>query len=302
MFVTGDDPQLLLNLLCLTNSAPFLALINLHLARGQLARSYEVGIIQQTPVPSLEGPAKRLSQLALTAHDLTRSFARSQEATRAFCLPTLVQDRGELLSSRLNPARNEVTAAQIRLIAIQAEVDRIITGLYGLRVSDLVFAWEEVAGLQQAEIESVVEEDTESDSGLDTADSRSTVEDLVMWCLGSAFGRWDVRFAIDPTLLPKLQGPFDPLPRCSPGMLVGPDGLPAHSGSIVSKEWLRARPNVITFPDTSTLDVSRSTPNAPRSTIPDSAYPLEEPPQSADLLAPPIGKKELWPVALLSPA
>ncbi len=54
----------------------------------------------------------------------------------------------------------------------------------------------------------------------------SVVSDFLMWCVGVAFGRWDVRFALDPNKLPPLPGPFDPLPVCSPGMLTGADGLP----------------------------------------------------------------------------
>jgi len=66
-----------------------------------------------------------------------------------------------------------------------------------------------------------------------------------MWCVGVAFGRWDVRFALDPTLLSALQGPFDPLPRCAPGALVGPDRLPpARAADIAPEAWLRARENV----------------------------------------------------------
>ena len=41
---------------------------------------------------------------------------------------------------------------------------------------------------------------------------------------------------------------FDPLPVCPPGMLVGPDGLPAEPNRIVSEEWLRARPDANTLP------------------------------------------------------
>jgi hypothetical protein len=71
---------------------------------------------------------------------------------------------------------------------------------------------------------------------------------LVSYLLGAVFGRWDIRIALDPSLAPELHGPFEPLPVCSPGMLVGADGLPATSGRIVSEAWLRARPNVITLP------------------------------------------------------
>ena len=50
------------------------------------------------------------------------------------------------------------------------------------------------------------------------------------------------------SLAPKLQGPFERLPRIAPGGLVGPDGLFATEHAIASEAWLRARPNVITLP------------------------------------------------------
>ncbi len=83
--------------------------------------------------------------------------------------------------------------------------------------------------------------------------------------VGVAFGRWDVRIAIDQSLAPKLPDPFDPLPVCPPGMLVGPDGLPAEPNRIVSEEWLRVRPDANTLPP----DGSVKNP-----AIPDSEYPL----------------------------
>jgi len=71
---------------------------------------------------------------------------------------------------------------------------------------------------------------------------------LFMYGVGIPLGRWDVRFAQDPSLAPKLSDPFDPLPVCQPGMLVSPEGLPAEPGRIVSKEWLRTRPDANTLP------------------------------------------------------
>ena len=103
-------------------------------------------------------------------------------------------------------------------------------------------------------------------------DSRGTANwfvyssaDLLQYLVGLAYGRWDIRVALDPSLAPVLADPFDPLPVCPPGMLVGPNGLPAEPDCIASVEWLHARPN------------SRSVP--PRGTIgspiiPDAEYPL----------------------------
>jgi len=90
-------------------------------------------------------------------------------------------------------------------------------------------------------------------------------ESLLTYCLGIVLGRWDVRMAVDSALAPKLPGPFDPLPVCPPGMLVGPDGLPAGPGRIVSEEWLHARPDANTLPPEGAVK---------NPTIPDSDYPL----------------------------
>lgn len=83
--------------------------------------------------------------------------------------------------------------------------------------------------------------------------------------IGLALGRWDIRIALDPSLAPELPDPFDPLPPCPPGMLVGPEGLPAESGRIVSEDWLRARPDAGTLPPEGSIK---------KPTIPDDDYPL----------------------------
>jgi len=88
---------------------------------------------------------------------------------------------------------------------------------------------------------------------------------LLSYLFGLTINRWDIRIALDPTIAPKLPDPYDPLPVCPPGMLVGPDGLPVEPGRIVSEEWLRARPDTITLPLEGTVK---------KPTIPDSDYPL----------------------------
>ena len=65
------------------------------------------------------------------------------------------------------------------------------------------------------------------------------------------------------TLAPRLADSFAPLPVCSLGMLLGPDGLPAKEGQIVSEEWMRARENVLDVPE-----------NVQNPTIPDNEYPI----------------------------
>jgi hypothetical protein len=90
-------------------------------------------------------------------------------------------------------------------------------------------------------------------------------EQRLSYCMGVLFGRWDVRFAVDASLLPRCQGPFDRMPACPPGSLVSSDGLPASSGHIASTEWLVARPDAASL-----ATLSQGVP----AQIPDDRYPV----------------------------
>jgi len=89
-------------------------------------------------------------------------------------------------------------------------------------------------------------------------------EGLISYCLGVVFGRWDVRFAQNRSLIPRSQDVLDPLPVVPPGTLVSPDGYPAKTGNIVSEAWLKARPNAVYLPAIGSV---------PQTTIPEDKYP-----------------------------
>lgn len=89
--------------------------------------------------------------------------------------------------------------------------------------------------------------------------------DVVAELVGYIFGRWDIRIALDQSLAPTQPGPFEPLPACQPGLLVGPDGLPALSNQIASGEWLRSRSATNAIPAVESVASA---------VIPDSQYPL----------------------------
>lgn len=57
----------------------------------------------------------------------------------------------------------------------------------------------------------------------------SSARDLLSYLVGAALGRWDVRIGRDPGLVTARPGLFEPVPVCSPGALVGDDGLPLAS-------------------------------------------------------------------------
>jgi hypothetical protein len=59
---------------------------------------------------------------------------------------------------------------------------------------------------------------------------RQTAAGIVSYLVGCAFGRWNLRIGRDPSIAPQVSDdPFAPVPVCPPGMLVGPDRLPAQS-------------------------------------------------------------------------
>ncbi|NLX46213.1 MAG: BREX-1 system adenine-specific DNA-methyltransferase PglX, partial [Treponema sp.] len=104
-----------------------------------------------------------------------------------------------------------------------------------------------------------------SDADLATGCKWFSAHTEISLIAGILFGRWDIRIATDSALAPKLAEFFEPLPKCPPGMLAGPDGLPTESGGIVSEEWLRARPDVNTLPTKGAVS---------KATISDEEYPL----------------------------
>jgi len=59
-----------------------------------------------------------------------------------------------------------------------------------------------------------------------------TAADLLSYLVGLAFGRWDVRVGIDPTVARLLGDPFEVRAPCSPGMLVDENGLPARDSPV----------------------------------------------------------------------
>jgi len=109
-------------------------------------------------------------------------------------------------------------------------------------------------------------EDDDNSINLVDVSPKAQYEGLISYCLGVAYGRWDVRFALEKSLIPRSQDALDPLPVVPPGTLVSNDGYPARSGRIVSEAWLKARPNAVYLPPTGSVS---------EETIEDDKYPVK---------------------------
>ena len=225
VFVENDDPQKLLALCAISNSEPFSVLVSVRLARTELAQSFEVGLIQQTPLPKLtREQSEVLSRLARRAWSNQRILATADETCPAFLLPIA-------LRTRLGDYDPPSIAAS--LDHIQAEIDTIALELYRFGEADRAAALGS-SGASGEDDSDGAEDDNEDDDGAEAVDQ---TDGLLSWAVGVAFGRFDWRLATGEREAPPEPDPFDPLPAKSPGMLPD-DAEPfyAHSGILLDDQ------------------------------------------------------------------
>jgi hypothetical protein len=225
-FIEDDNPTSLLALCSLSNSGIFRALVAIQLARTELAQSFEVGLIQKTPVPAFDQNSTiDLARCAQRGWSLRRWIDLRNERSHAFVLPALLQVSAVDLSSRAEAWAIQASAVQAELDSLSNEIDDHAYRLYGISAEDRQRI-EQSFGIasESADAEPDDADDTEEEAA--EVDAKPMVTSLLSWALGVAFGRFDVRLATGERSAPPEPEPFDPLPVCSPGMLTGDDGLP----------------------------------------------------------------------------
>jgi hypothetical protein len=210
-FVEGDSTTELLSLAPLLNSSTFAYLLGVQLAAADAAaRSYEVGVIERTPVPARsEAIVASLAPRGRRAWSLKRSLDTTNEASHAFVLPSG-------LNEQLTGLYRVVVERE--LDSIQRQIDDEAYRLYDISNEDraaVEAVFESVAGSEEREDTG---EDDAEDEHADSIDGGG----IGSWLTGVAFGRFDPRLATGERAIPSEPEPFDPLPSRSPGMY--PDG------------------------------------------------------------------------------
>lgn len=212
VFVDGDTGAELFALCAVMNSRVFGYLVSIQLARTELAQSYEVGLIQRTPVPKLSGEvANALGQFARRAWSLTRKLDSCTETSHAFLLP-----RG--LSGNLLPGESLDIEREIEFL--QTQMDEAVFRLYGVAADDRA-AIEASSASRRVLLSALSDEKEESDDTEDCLpEGTSTTSSgaIESWLVGAAFSRFDPRLATGERAIPPEPEPFDPLPARSPGM------------------------------------------------------------------------------------
>lgn len=191
---------------------------------------FDNGTLCKTPVPkgfpqcaaALDSPTRR-------AISIKRTLDTVNEISHAFLLPAVLRDR----QGQFNPGH-----LATELDAIQEEIDSIAFALYEIGEDDQKAI--RLGTKQETSLGSV--DETDGDEDLDDGDEEvgtgaSDQDNLLSWCVGVGFGRFDWRLATGERVGPIEPDPFDPLPRISPGML--PDGAAPfhdHSGILVNDQ------------------------------------------------------------------
>ncbi|MEK6799672.1 MAG: hypothetical protein AABZ12_11955, partial [Planctomycetota bacterium] len=228
------DGNLLLPMLGVLNSDVFFALIRLFMPRGSAggqSLKFEVGYIQKVPFPELTADATvQLGDLASTLYHLSFKEHTTDETSVVFRLPRLLlaRDTGTI-GEACEKCSEQVMETRATVGALQSQVNDVVLEAYGLVDEDRRWINFELSGNEGTEDVSDEQKDESENGGGEAGgiDAYHLANELVSWAVGAAFGRWDVRFAINGPQQQEFPLPLAPFPVCSPGMLVGDDGLPA---------------------------------------------------------------------------
>ncbi len=198
LFVPQDSSDSLLDVLAMGNSRVFASLVALQMAFG----SYEVGVIQRTPMPEACSATRALGILAQRAWLIMRTLDSCNETSHAFCLPSSL--------------RLDVDAALLRaeVASLRAQIDALSLPLYGIEAPAGAAL---TASAEQEESSSADTDDEDNDDESDDGETDKSIT-LRSWFVGVSFGRFDPRLATGERLIPPDPEPFDRLPSRSPGM------------------------------------------------------------------------------------
>ena len=224
VFIRDDKPSALLALCALMNSHAFLYFVSY---RTQLAQSFEVGLLRNTPIPEMPPDSEKM--LADLATDLWRAKAleaSGSETSVYFYAPF------DLSHTQAGAQISQSDAVTQRVIN---EIDRVAFDLWGFNERDRQLA-SQIGLWESAPSEDAEEEDEENDD--DTADENGDLAfQALSWAAGVAFGRFQLSQAGVTRSRVQNASPFHPQPRQCPGMLSDdPAPFHAHQGILVDDQ------------------------------------------------------------------
>jgi hypothetical protein len=190
--------------------------------------------IRPIPVlPVLQENKLRISDLARESFSVKRHWNTGAEESAWFVQPWRVTSKSDSLrevcanilrehqddSERLDRNRTEISDLVIGAAQLGAQDKHDVAEDFQRHPGDVAFSgWRNI-----------------SDGDLIQLYSQA----ILSYLLGTAFGRWDIRYATGERKPPELPDPFEPLPVCPPGMLQNAEGLPAEPKDVPADYPLR---------------------------------------------------------------
>jgi len=176
----------------------------LRLQLGETGRpEYVTSAVRKLPLPDLTSRGDELASLAEQGVDFFRFLCSASETSPHFRCVDSPTDLEELRH-------------------LESEADALGLKVYGLDNHDLRSCGEPVSSFIACL----------------NNDADALSHSPSFW-FGTAFGRWDIRYATGERQSPPLPDPFDPLPVCPPGMLQNAEGLPAEPKDVPADYPLR---------------------------------------------------------------
>lgn len=190
--------------------------------------------VNAIPAPNLKSLSPQLGFLARKGWSIQRHRDYHNLTSTSFVLPSLLLPQVNApLSSMMEEVSKGNRKSEQELEEVSAKIDELCAVAYGISETDI--------GENKLEViaENDISDDPDDDTYLIDGDSKGWIFEIVDYALGSAFGRWDIRFATGERQPPELPDPFAPLPICPPGMLQNAAGLPAEPKNVPAHYPLR---------------------------------------------------------------
>ncbi len=247
----------------LFSSAAFDFLVKCMLGRFRHPQ-FDNGTLCKTPIPDgFPSNGFDFEQPVTRAVELKRVRDTANELSHVFCVSVGKPEDGQSLQYAAEAWIRFGNKTVTEIDELQGKIDEISYDLYGFDLAgrNAVVSASTLGDEAEGDVDAI---DEESDI-VDAENVASIVHSHFSYLVGTAFGRWDIRFATGERLPPKLPDPFDPLPVCPPGMLQSAEACPPYR---------RTCPPVThyVFPGPASWWTTRTT---PRTSLPASAKSLK---------------------------
>ncbi len=234
--VLDSSTDALLWNLAVLNSRAYRSLLDLLMPRGSSGTQtlkYELGYVRSVPIPRADDAVTSDTQgLAREILIHLQRLDSGWEDSTVFSSITLVPME-EGLQREFIKHRHNVDNASGAIAQGISKIDHLMEDLYGLVGGGNRDPLLDLTSVR-ASTECFKLHKSLSREGLD-----EFLQRVVSYLLGTALGRWDIRYATGERQPPELPAPFDPLPVCPPGMLQNAEGLPAESKDVPADYPLR---------------------------------------------------------------